>query len=154
MAKKDEKPANAEGKQGGGKKWKPGQSGNPAGKKPGTRHRITVLAEKLLDKDAEDVVKKCLELAKAGDSAAIKLIMDRILPPRKDRPVTIILPLIESLADASKAMGSVSNAVAAGEITPSEGQVLSAIIENYRKIIETTELEKRITDLEKRKGGK
>lgn len=152
MANKVEKPVNAGGKQ--DTKFKPGKSGNPAGKPKGARHKVTLLAEKLLDKDAEDVVKKCVELAKDGDSAAIKLIMDRILPPRKDRVVNVDLPLIESISDASRAMAIVSQAVVEQEITPLEAQTLSGVLENYRKIIETTELEKRITDLEKRKGGK
>ena len=152
MTEKAEKPVNAGGKQ--DTKFKPGQSGNPAGKPKGARHKVTLLAEKLLDKDAKSVVEKCIELVMAGDSGAIKLIMDRILPPRKDRPVSIDLPLIESISDASKAMAIVSQAVADGEITPLEAQTLSGVLENYRKIIETTELEKRITDLEKRGGRK
>jgi len=145
---KAEKPANAEGKQKKEHLWKKGQSGNPGGKKPGTRHRITLLAEKLLDKDAKDLVKKCIEMAKEGDGPSMRICMDRILPPRKDRPVNIALPLIESLTDATRAMAFIANAVSVGEITPSEGQVLSVIIENYRKIVETTELEKRIIALE------
>jgi hypothetical protein len=130
-------------------KYKPGQSGNPFGKPKGTRHRITLLAERLLDDDAEAVVEKCVQLAKEGDLSAIKIVMDRLIPPRKDRPVSIDLPLIESIADASRAMAKVSQAVAEGSVTPLEAQVLSGVLENYRKVVETTELEQRITELEK-----
>ena len=47
MSEKPEVSANA--KQNKDHLWKKGQSGNPAGKKPGTRHKATILAERLLD---------------------------------------------------------------------------------------------------------
>ena len=56
--------ANAAGKQrrrGIGRPFRPGQSGNPAGKRPGTRHRVTLLAEQLLDGEAEAIVRKAVE---------------------------------------------------------------------------------------------
>ena len=133
-----------------GKPFEKGKSGNPAGKPKGSRHKVTLLVEKLLDGDAEEVVKKCIAMAKGGDSVAIKLILDRILPARKDRPVSIDLLLIENLTDATKAMSKITNAVCGGEITPSEGQVLSAMIENYRKVVETVDHEDRIAELEKK----
>ena len=40
------KPENSERKQGG--RFQPGQSGNPAGKPKGARHKTTLLAEKLI----------------------------------------------------------------------------------------------------------
>jgi hypothetical protein len=39
--------------------------------------------------------------------------------------------------------------VGEGEVTPNEAQVVSSVIEVYRKVIETTELESRIIELEK-----
>jgi len=66
--------------------------------------------------------------------------MDRVLPPRKDRPVSIDLPLIESISDASRAMAIVPQAVTEGSVTPLEAQVLSGVLENYRKVVESTDL--------------
>lgn len=148
-SKKADPAANA-AKMQRGRPFEKGKSGNPSGKKPGTKHRVTLLAEKLLDDEAEDVIKVCIELAKSGDSTAIKMILDRVLPLRKDRPVSLVLPQLESAEDAAKAMKSIANAVSEGEITPSEAQILSAVIENYRKVTETTILEKRIVELERR----
>ena len=62
------------------------------------------------------------------------------------------LPLIENITDTTKAMSEITNAVCGGEITPSEGQVLSAMIENYRKVVETVDHEERIAVLEGQKG--
>src|SRR5215207_1838520 len=72
--------------------WEPGISGNPAGKPKGARNRTTLAMEALLDQDAEAIIKKAIELAKAGDMTAIRLCLDRLCPPRKDRHVTFELP--------------------------------------------------------------
>ena len=131
-----------------GTKWKKGQSGNPAGKKPGTRHKATRLAETLLDGEAEELVKKCVEMAINGDSTAMRICMDRLVPPRKSRPISIDLPDVSTGADVSIAQGLVVQAVSQGELPPEEGQVLSSILEARRKIIETQEHEARLTKLE------
>lgn len=135
-------------------KFKKGQSGNPNGRKQGSRSKATILAEKLLDSEVEGLVGECIKMAKGGDSTAMKLVMDRLIPPRKDRPVNLSIPKIENMGDAANAMKAITNAVSQGDITPTEGQVLSTMIENYRKVVETAELEKRIDDLEKLAGEK
>ena len=63
--------------------FEPGQSGNPAGKAKGTRNKVTLAIEALLDGEAEALTRKAIELAKAGDMAALRLCMDRLAPPRK-----------------------------------------------------------------------
>ena len=137
-----------------GKPFKKGESGNPAGKKPGTRHRATIIAEQLIDAEAEELVRVCLDKAKAGDPVYMKLAMDRLIGVRKDRPISLALPQLENAEDAVKAMKSIANAVSESKITPSEAQILSAVIENYRKVTETTEIEKRLTALEARNNQK
>ena len=69
-------------KQGG---FKPGQSGNPAGRPKGACHRTTLAIEALLDGEGEAITRKAIEAAKAGDMVAIRLVLDRICPPRKFR---------------------------------------------------------------------
>jgi hypothetical protein len=56
--------------------WKKGESGNPAGKKPGTRHKATLAVERLLDGEGEELTRKAIELAKDGDLTALKLCLD------------------------------------------------------------------------------
>jgi len=58
-----------------------GQSGNPNGKPKGTRHRVTMAAETLMEGEAEAITRKAIELAKGGDGPALRLCMDRIYPP-------------------------------------------------------------------------
>ena len=95
---------NSERKQGG--RFQPGQSGNPAGKPKGARHKTTLLAEKLMQDDAEAIVKAVLDSAKSGDMTAARIVLDRIAPARRDNPVSFELPKIESADDAAKAMAS------------------------------------------------
>jgi hypothetical protein len=103
---------------------------------------------KLLEGDLKAVTQKCVEAAKAGDLAAIKLILDKFLPAAKELPVSLKLPKVDGVADIPKALGAVLKAVAAGELTTEQGQSLAAMLEAYRKGIETTELEARISALE------
>ncbi len=55
--------------------------------------------ETLLDGQAEALTQKAIDLALAGDMAALRLCLDRILPPRKDRPVSIEMPTIDTAED-------------------------------------------------------
>ena len=137
-----------------GNRFKPGISGNPKGRPSGSRHRATLAAQALLDGEAEALTRVCVEKALEGDGFALKLALERILPPRKDRPVTVDLPTIQTTEDIVKATAKVTEAVGMGTLTPSEGELLSKILDNHRRAVETTELEKRLTALEARSNQK
>src|SRR4051812_16931500 len=96
-------------------RFTPGQSGNPAGKPKGARHRATLAAEALLDGEVEALTRKAVEMALAGDTVALRLCLERILPARKDRPVHFALPPIETPGDVVKATASLIQAVGAGD---------------------------------------
>ena len=147
--------ANAEKKQ--GHRFQKGQSGNPAGKAPGTRHRVTLLAERLMQDDAEGVVNAVIAAAKDGDMAAARLVLDRIVPPRKDSPIRFSLPQIKAASDASdasEAMSAILRAVAAGELTPSEAGDVAKLLETFTRTYEACALEARIAALEAERGAK
>ena len=74
---------------------RPFAKGNP-GRPRGARHRVTLAAEALLDGEAEALARKAVELALAGDTLALRLCLDRILPPRRDRPIAFRLPPVGS----------------------------------------------------------
>lgn len=121
--------------------------GNP-GKPRGARHKATQAALALLDGEAGALTRKAVEMALAGDTTALRLCLERIAPPRRDAPVRFTLPKMETARDAAKAAGAVLEAVAAGELTPTEGAHLMALVETYRRTLETTELEARVAALE------
>jgi hypothetical protein len=141
-------PDNAKKKQSNRGRWQKGQSGNPAGSKRGSRHRVTLLLEKLLDGEAEEVTRSVIEAAKNGDMLAGRIILDRLIAPRRDRPVRFKLPPLESLADAGRAMAALTTAASSGELTPGEAGELSRLIDVFVRTIEATEIEKRLQALE------
>jgi predicted transcriptional regulator len=82
---------------------------------------------------------------------ALRLCLDRLAPARKDSPVTIAMPAVRTAAEALEASAVVLAAVAAGEVTPDEAGRVMALLTAHRGIIETGELERRITALEEKK---
>lgn len=132
--------------------WQPGQSGNPRGKKPGTRHKATQMIEKLLEDGAESIAQAVVDQAKSGDMAAARIVLDRLAPAPRDRRISLQLPAdLNSAEKVSEAGFAVLKAVADGEITPQEGSVVAGILESRRRAIETQELEQRVAALEGKK---
>jgi Family of unknown function (DUF5681) len=130
--------------------FKKGESGNPAGRPPGARHKTTVALEALLDGQAQRLTQKAIEMGMAGDMVALRVCLDRILPPRKDRPVRFPLPPITSAAEAAEASARILAAVSAGQLSPSEGVEINRLVETYIKALEVSELENRVARLEGR----
>ena len=89
-----------------------------------------------------------VELAKGGNVVALRLCLERTVPTRRERSISIELPQVDGAADILKVMSAILGAVGAGEITPSEGRELAAILENYRKGIEMAEIWARLEALE------
>ncbi len=128
--------------------WKPGQSGNPKGRPQGSKNKTTLVVEALMQGKAEAVTQKAVELALEGDAAMIRVILDRVSPVPKDKPLTIALPPLKSAADLPAAMSSILESVASGEVTPSEATALAGLVETHRRALETSSLEERIAALE------
>ena len=143
---------NSAGKQ-RGRPFVPGRSGNPSGKPKGTRHKATMAADLLLEGEAEAITRKAIDLAKEGDTVALRLCLERIAPARKDRPVLFALPPIATTADVVKASAALLQAVASGDLTPSEAAELGKLVEAHVRAIEVTDVQERLTRLEKQRDG-
>lgn len=122
-------------------------AGNP-GKPRGTRHKVTRAVLDLLDGEAEALTRKAVQMALGGDATALRLCLERIAPPRKDAPVQFEMPAMTGAEDAATAAGSVLQSVAAGDLTPTEGALIMALIETFRRTLELTDIEKRLRELE------
>lgn len=125
----------------------PGNPGRPAG----ARHKVSRAIEELLEGEAEGLTRKAVKMALEGDTTALRLCLERVAPPRKDSPVQFDLPAMETAQDAAQAAQAVLVAVSHGDLTPVEAASVMALIESYRKTLETSELEARIAALEKAK---
>jgi hypothetical protein len=135
---------------------RPFQQGNTfgRGRPKGSRNKTTRKAQELLDRYCEPITQKTISMALKGDPGAIRLCMERVYPARRDGYVQISLPGTQTLADVSASSAKVLHGVSRGLITPMEGETISGILEDRRRLIETVELAARIEELEKRAAGK
>lgn len=134
--------------------WKPGQSGNPQGKNRGARNKATQMVLALMEGGAAEITNTIVAAAKKGDLAAARLVIERLAPPLRERPLSLPLPDTRTVAGVSEAQQAILEAVGGGEILPGEGTALAGILEVRRKALETVELEQRISALEARHGQK
>jgi len=127
--------------------FKKGQSGNPAGKPKGTRDWRSKLREQL-EEAGPDVVRGVINQAKAGDLQAIKIVMDRLVPPLKSTsaPASIHLPASSGFLERAEAVFS---AMAKGELPPDDAAALLGALANVMKAQEIDDLEGRIAAMER-----
>ncbi len=128
-------------------RFKRGQSGNPSGRPKGSKDKRTALRA-LLEPHAEKLVEKAVALALEGDSTALRLCIDRIIPAYRsvDIPVSISL---DGGTLTQKAEGILAQ-MAAGTLTPSESAAVVQALSGVLKVKELEDLEDRVTKLEKR----
>ena len=100
----------------------------------------------LCQDDVENVVAAVVDAARKGDMAAAKIILDRIAPARRDRPVSFDLPKIERPADAVAASAAILDAVSEGALTPGEAAEISKLIEGVVKTLRKFEHHQGISD--------
>lgn len=152
MAAKAKDPAPKK-KRGPGRPWKKGQSGNPKGRAVGSRNKVTLACQKLLEGEAEALTRKIIEQALAGDQLSQKVCIERMVPKLKPRdlPVKVTPPEITTATDVARALSTVFVLVGKSKLTPDEAKSLSSIIAAQSKTIELKELEERITALEEKR---
>jgi hypothetical protein len=122
-----------------GSGWRSSSDGGPpAGRRPGSRNKATLAAAALLAGESEALTRTAVELALAGDPTAMRLCIERLLPPCRERTVKFTLPPIESVSDISAAMRAVTAALARGNITPGEAATIAGVVETFARAIETT----------------
>jgi hypothetical protein len=124
---------------------RPFSKGNP-GRKPGSKNVTTLVAKALVDGENQELIRKGIALAKAGNVPLLKFFLERALP--RERLIKIDVTPMKSADDAVDALGKIVSDVALGHITPGEGAALAAILNSYRAAIDQAEIEKRLEALE------
>ncbi len=141
--RKHDQPANSG-------QFKKGQSGNPAGSPTGSRNRITLNAEALLQGEEQVLTRRLIQQAMNGNFPALKLCIERLVPVRKDVPVKITLPAVKKVADAGLLTETILSNISQGNITPVQGELLSRVIDKHIKTLQVTDLEARLVELEEK----
>jgi hypothetical protein len=129
----------------GRSRGRPFVKGN-SGRRLGSKNKTTLIAASLLAGEAEQLLRAAIEIAKAGDKDMLKFLLARVLP--KERAIRLDLPVLDFASDAVDAFATVTAAVSAGELTPSEGAALGSLIGSYSRTMDTSELEEKIDRLE------
>ncbi len=126
----------------------PGVSGNPNGRPAGRRNKATEMLEAMMAEDWRAVAEGLMEAAKKGNASAAKVVLDRVAPPPRGRPVQLDLPPVNTAEDVDTALNVVLAAVGDGAVTPSEAATVAGILEAKRRVIETTVLNGRLRQIE------
>ena len=125
-----------------------GRSGNPVGRGPGSRKRATIAAAKLPAGASEDLTRRAVAPALAGDPMGLRLCVERILPVYRECAVKFARSAIKGPADIALAMKAVTSALADGEITPGEADRIAAVVDAFVRAIGTSDFERRLQELE------
>jgi len=128
--------------------FKPGQSGNKAGRPQGSRNKVSIILDGMLQKEAEAILNKAVKLALNGNSIMIRALIDKLIPNRKENPVKIRLPTIATAADLPKITATILKAAGAGKITISEAANFSKIVDSHRSALEIFEIQTRLSNIE------
>src|SRR5437763_4449276 len=124
----------------------PGCSGNPAGKRPGTRNRASVLAEALEEGEGHAMARIVIGKALAGDAVAARFCIDRLSPRPRGRAITLDLP--EGLSPGGAVVATFNaalRAMAAGEITPEEAVTVARFLEGRLRTLRAVKEERVMT---------
>jgi hypothetical protein len=134
-----------------------GQSGNPAGRPPGSRNKATMLAEAMFQGEAETIIRMAIDKAKDGDMTAIRLCLERVFPRLRDRATVFDLPPINGAPEALAALTTIVAGVRDGDLTAAEGSELGKLVDHYLRALEAKDFAQRLQLLESepaKAGGK
>ena len=133
-----------------GRPFQPGQSGNPRGRPKGSRNQATIVAESLLDGEATAITRKLIEKALEGDRAALRLSLERLVPPKRQRYAAVDLEgELNTAEDAKRASKAVLTACTRGEISLEDASQLMSLIECHIRILDVVENGARLAALER-----
>jgi hypothetical protein len=127
-----------------GRPFKPGNPGRP----PGSKNKTTKMLEELLEGEAEDLTRKMIELAKAGNPRCLEYCLDRLLPQRRSEPINLELPKINGLQDVAAAKAVVVRAVSNGTFTPEGALHVTRLLDSYAEAITANDVAVRLEKVE------
>jgi len=107
-----------------------------------------------MEQGAEEITKAVVDAARGGDLSAARMVLERLAPPMRERPIAIDLPSTDTAEGINQAQQAIIEAVGMGELLPGEGSALAGLVELRRKALETIELEQRVTTLEEKANAK
>ncbi len=135
-------------------KFKPGNKANPKGRPKGSADWRTRVA-RTLQKDLPALLKVTKERALAGDTQAMRLLLERTLPARKAQADTVIIPQLAGAGTISEKCKAIMTAIGSGRLAPDVGaQLLDSLNQSARlaDLDQIDKLERRMRALEEMEG--
>lgn len=129
-----------------GRPWPKGVSGNPAGRPKGSG--LAGELRKAIAVEAGDILAALIERAKEGDVQAARALLDRILPSLKPESAPVHVPGLADAGSLAARAESVLQAVGAGDVPPDVAAALVAAVGALARIVEVSDLQKRLERLE------
>jgi Family of unknown function (DUF5681) len=120
-------------------RFQPGQSGNPAGRPPGSRNKETIAREEELAERAYQAVGRIIDWAQRGNAVAMRICAEWARPSGTNRSLALELPPIKCADDAQAALQAVLAAFSSGAITTRELPTVLAGIERAVRIADRIE---------------
>lgn len=127
--------------------FKPGQSGNPNGKPKGTKSKYTLMRDALAD-DLPELLEATKAAALSGDMTAMRLLLERTLPPHKAASAPVLLPELEQADTLTDHARAILSATSKGELPPDIAAQLLGALGTVAKLAEVDEIERRLAELE------
>lgn len=131
-------------------RFQKGCSGNPRGKAKGIKNRATLAAEQLLQGELESICRRLIQEATAGNMQAIKMILDRVLPPKRNSYISFKLPDLDDSSGVLSAIDYVMKALSRGNLSVEDAEALTKMIDIYIRAKETHDYEERLLKIEQR----
>jgi hypothetical protein len=113
----------------------PGQSGNRAGRPPGSRNKVNRAMEPAFNANGEAIIGSVIEHAMAANPVAMRLCMERLVPLGRHRPVGFQLPPMHNPADVRAAVTDIHQALGDGDITIGEAADLLRVAEITARVL-------------------
>jgi hypothetical protein len=88
-----------------------------------------------LDAHAKTIVERVVELAEDGDPTALRLCLERIISPLRERPLQFALPPLATPADAVAAIAAITAGLADGSLSAAEGLELARMVQVFVEIL-------------------
>jgi hypothetical protein len=124
------------------------------GRPQGSRNKKSSAVDGLLAEHADSIVRKCMVMALQGDRTGMRLCMERLSAPLREPHVRLKTRTAQTVEDVKQVLASTIAAVAGGRITPSQGELITRILEVHRRGIESADLKARRAKLETELKGR
>jgi hypothetical protein len=130
--------------QGNKSSWRPGQSGNPSGKRRGTVLAQTRI-KKMIEVASAEIIEKQIALARRGHPIVARFLLERLIPVAKSSPIEGNVDLTGTPAEQAQA---ILTALAAREMTQDDAHSLLQAIHTAQEIADAQELRQKLADIE------